>query len=83
MRTSRGARRRASAAQTCDSQSTDDYSGDALSTSVSLTAYTFVISSDGHTATENFSGTVLQTDSTTGLHTTCTLSETAGSYQKQ
>lgn len=69
--------------QTCVFQSTDAYSGDPLSTSVSLTAYTFVISSDDHTATENFSGTLLQTDNYTGLNTSCTYSETAGSYQKE
>ena len=69
--------------QTCVFQSTDSYSGDALSTSLSLTAYTFVIGSDGHTATENFSGTLLRTDNYTGLNTSCTYSETAGSYQKE
>jgi hypothetical protein len=69
--------------QTCVLESTDSYSGDPLSTSVSLTAYTFVISGDGHTATENFSGTLLQTDNSTGLNTSCSCSETAGSYQKE
>jgi len=69
--------------QTCVFTSTDSYSGDPLSTSVSLTAYTFVISGDGHTATENFSGTLLQTDNYTGLNTSCSYSETAGSYQKE
>ncbi len=69
--------------QTCVWDSTDAYYGDSLSTSISLTAYTFVIGSDGHTATENFSGTLLQTDNSTGLNTSCTYSETAGSYQKE
>jgi len=68
--------------QTCVFESTDSYTGDPLSTSISLTAYTFVISGDGHTATENFSGTLLQTDNYTGLNTSCSYSETAGSYQK-
>ncbi|HEY6475689.1 MAG TPA: hypothetical protein VI456_03855 [Polyangia bacterium] len=67
---------------TCTAQSTDDYGG-LVNTTVSLTAYTFALSADGETATENFSGTILQTDNTTGSSVTCTLTETAGSYQKQ
>ena len=38
---------------------------------------------DGKTATENFSGTLLETDDTVGTSTTCTMSETGAAYQKQ
>ena len=68
--------------QSCVVQTTSDY-GDSITESFSFTAYTFVLGSDGRTATENFSGTLLETDDTVGTSTTCTMSETGASYQKQ
>jgi hypothetical protein len=68
--------------QTCVIPSVDSY-GDSITDSLSFTAYTFVLGTDGKTATENFSGTVLETDNTVGTSTTCTMSETGASYQKQ
>ena len=68
--------------QTCVVQTTSDY-GDSITKSFSFTAYTFVLGSDGKTATENFSGTLLETDDTVGTSTTCTMTETGASYQKQ
>jgi hypothetical protein len=68
--------------QTCVVSTSNDY-GDAITESFSFTAYTFVLGSDAKTATENFSGTVLETDDTLGTSTTCTMSETGASYQKQ
>lgn len=65
---------------TCMLPGTDEY-GNTVNNTVSLTAYTFALSADGRTATENFSGSILQTDD--GSTTTCTFTETAGSYQKQ
>jgi hypothetical protein len=70
-------------AQNCLAAGTDSYSGDPLALSYSFTAYTFVVSGDGHTATENLSGTLLLTDNQTGLNNSCTFTETAGSYQKE
>jgi hypothetical protein len=67
---------------TCSAQGTDYYGG-LVNTTVTLTAYTFALAADGKTATENFSGTIAQTDNSTGTSVTCTLTETAGSYQKQ
>lgn len=69
-------------AQICNIATTNDY-GDAVAEMYSYSAYTFVINPDGRTATENLSGTVLVTDSTTGTSGTCTLSESGASYQKQ
>lgn len=60
-----------------------DYYGYTVNNAVSLTAYTFALSADEKTATENFSGSILKTDNGTGITTTCTFSETAGSYQRQ
>jgi hypothetical protein len=68
--------------QTCVIPSVNEY-GDSITDSYAYTAYTFVIGSDGKTATENFSGTVLETDDTYGTSTTCTMSESGASYQKQ
>jgi hypothetical protein len=65
---------------TCMLPGTDEY-GYTVNNTVSLTAYTFALSADGKTATENFSGSILQTDN--GSTTNCTFTETAGSYQKQ
>lgn len=48
-------------------------------TIISLSAYTFSLSADGQTATENASGNAMVSDS--GLSVTCSYSETAG-YQK-
>ena len=60
-----------------------DYYGYTVNNTVTLTAYTFALSADGKTATENFSGSILQTDNDLGSTTSCTFTETAGSYQKQ
>jgi hypothetical protein len=68
--------------QTCVIPSVDGY-GDSITDSLSFTAYTFVLGSDGKTATENFSGTLFETDDTIGTSATCTMSETGASYQKQ
>lgn len=65
---------------TCMLPDTDAY-GYSVNNAISLTAYTFALSADGKTATENFSGSILQTDN--GSSTSCTFTETAGSYQKQ
>jgi len=65
---------------TCMLPGTDDY-GYSVNDTVSLTAYTFALSADGRTATENFSGSILQTDN--GATTSCTFTETAGSYERQ
>jgi len=67
---------------TCTIPSTDYY-GYAVNNTVTLTAYTFALSADGKTATENLSGSILATDSGTGTSTSCAFSETAGSYQRQ
>ena len=67
---------------TCMIPSTDYY-GYAVNNTVTLSAYTFALSADGKTATENFSGSILQTDNGTGTSVSCSFSETAGSYQKQ
>ena len=68
--------------QTCVVQTSNDY-GDAITDTFSFTAYTFVVGADQTTATENYSGTVLETDNTAGSSTTCTMSEAGASYQKQ
>jgi hypothetical protein len=68
--------------QTCVVQSIND-NGDSITDTYSFTAYTFVIGVDRTNATENFSGTVLETDNTYGTSTTCTMSEAGASYQKQ
>ena len=72
----------AAGAQTCTGQSTDYY-GNIVNNSYSFTAYTFVLSADGRTATESVSGSLLQTDSGTGTTGTCTFTESGASYQKQ
>jgi hypothetical protein len=69
-------------AATCMVPGTDDY-GYTVNSAVTLTAYTFALSPDGKTATENFSGSILETDNGTGTTASCTFSETAGSYQRQ
>ncbi|HVV50311.1 MAG TPA: hypothetical protein VHO06_11670 [Polyangia bacterium] len=68
--------------QTCTLATTDAY-GEPVNETVSVTAYTFALSADGKTATENLSSTVLLTNNSTGVSGTCTVTETAGSYQKQ
>jgi len=60
--------------QTCTAS---DGAGGTATTS--LTSYTFVVSSDGHTATENLSAQVTIVDQ--GVAVVCTLNGT-GSYQK-
>jgi hypothetical protein len=69
--------------QPCTVQGTDPTYGDLLIQATTITAYTFALAADGKTATENASGTLVQTDNTTGTTTSCTISETGGSYQKQ
>jgi hypothetical protein len=69
-------------AATCMVPSTDYY-GYAVNNTVTLTAYTFALSADGKTATENFSGSIQQTDNRLGTTASCTFTETAGSYQRQ
>jgi hypothetical protein len=55
---------------------------DSFTDVLSITSYTFVISPDGMTATENFSGTLAETDNTTTQTGNCTFTQTA-SYTKQ
>lgn len=59
-------------------QSCDQSDGDAI-VATSYSAYNFVLSADGHAATENRSGTI--TTTTTDSMTLCTYSESAA-YQK-
>jgi hypothetical protein len=56
--------------------------GDSLTQAITLTAYNFVVSTDGLTATENYSGTLVLTDNTAGASENCTFTQTA-SYSKQ
>jgi len=66
--------------QTCTVTSTGG--GDSITQALTLTAYNFVLSSDGLTATENYSGTMVLTDNTVGVSENCTFTQTA-SYSKQ
>ena len=68
--------------QTCTISGADPTLG-SYTAVISLTAYTFVVAADGQTATENGSGMVVYTFNATGQTITCTVNETAGSYQKQ
>jgi len=61
-------------AQTCVVPGVSNY-GDSITDSYTYSAYTFVLGADGKTATENFSGTLLETDNTSGTSATCTMSE--------
>ena len=67
--------------QTCSISSTAT-NGDSLTQMLTLTAYNFVVSPDGLTATENYSGTLVLTDNTAGASENCTFTQTA-SYTKQ
>jgi hypothetical protein len=67
--------------QTCTINTTDSQTGNSLTEVVTLSAYTFVVSPDGLTATENASGTVVLTES--GQSANCSLNETAASFMKQ
>jgi hypothetical protein len=69
--------------QVCTVTGTDAQSGDPITETATITAYTFVVSPDGLTATENASGTATVTDNAQGLSVTCSFSETGASYQKQ
>jgi hypothetical protein len=62
--------------QVCNESSTAT-NGDAITQSLTFTSLTFVVSADGATATQKFSGTDLYTDTTTAQSLTCTFSETA------
>jgi hypothetical protein len=55
---------------------------DSFTDVLSITSYTFVISPDGMTATENYSGTDAETDNTANASGNCTFTQTA-SYTKQ
>lgn len=68
------------AGQSCTSSGT--VGGDSITQVATLTAYNFVVSSDGLTATENYSGTLVLTDNTAGLSENCTFTQTA-SFTKQ
>jgi hypothetical protein len=67
--------------QTCSVSSTAT-GGDSITQMLTLTAYNFVVSSDGLTATENYSGTLVLTDNTAGASENCTFTQTA-QYSKQ
>lgn len=69
----------APAGQTCTVNVTN---GDAFTEVSTYSAYTFVVSPDGATATENYSGTLVLTDNTEGWFDNCTFTQTA-SYAKQ
>jgi hypothetical protein len=66
--------------QSCNDTGTDATTGASYTTILTFTAYTFVVSPDGKTATENFSGNATYTES--GSTTNCTFTQTA-SYTKQ
>lgn len=68
--------------QTCRVSSVDPGTGDAITDRYEFNAYTFVLSADALTASENLSGTLTETDDTLGLSVNCTFTQTA-SYQKQ
>lgn len=56
--------------------------GDSITDQLSFTAYTFSLSADGLTATENYSGNDAKTDNTSGASENCTFTQQA-SYSKQ
>ncbi len=56
--------------------------GDSITDQLSFIAYTFSLSADGLTATENYSGNDAKTDNTTGASENCTFTQQA-SYSKQ
>jgi hypothetical protein len=56
--------------------------GDSVTETTTYTAYTFVVNSDGLTATENLSGTLVLNFNTVGFVDNCTFTQTA-SYAKQ
>jgi hypothetical protein len=60
-------------------QTCTDSDGAGTTATISLTSYTFVISPDGHTATENLSAQLNVVDQ--GVSAVCTINAT-GSYQK-
>jgi hypothetical protein len=56
--------------------------GDPATEVLTFTAYTFVVSSDGLTATENLAGNEVITDNASAMATDCTFTQSA-SYTKQ
>jgi hypothetical protein len=70
------------AGQTCTVNTAATATADSFTDVLNISSYTFVISPDGMTATENYSGTDAETDNTTNLSGNCTFTQTA-SYTKQ
>lgn len=70
------------AGQTCTVNTAATATTDSFTDVYSFTSYTFVISPDGMTATENYSGNLAETDNTINLSGNCTFTQTA-SYTKQ
>lgn len=70
------------AGQTCTINTPATATSDSFTDVLSFTSYTFVISPDGMTATENYSGNLAETDNTLNLSGNCTFTQTA-SYTKQ
>ena len=70
------------ASSSCTISTSATATSDSFTDVISITSYTFVISPDGKTATENFSGTDAETDNTSNATGNCTFTQTA-SYTKQ
>ncbi len=68
--------------QTCTVNTPATAVSDSFTDVFSFVSYTFVVSPDGMTATENYSGNLAETDNTTNQAGTCTFTQTA-SYTKQ
>ncbi len=63
--------------QTCTETGTDSTSGDSFTQQLKFDSYEFVVSSDGGSASETFSGTDTYTDTTRNVTLTCSFDETA------
>ena len=70
------------ASQTCTVNTAATAVSDSFTDLLGFTSYTFVLMPDGMTASENYSGTDMETDNTSGATGNCTFTQTA-SYTKQ
>jgi hypothetical protein len=65
------------AGQSCVETSTDAASGDKIVQDLALDSFKFIVSADGTSASQTFSGTDDYADITTSQYLTCTFTETA------
>lgn len=68
--------------QTCTVNTAATATSDSFTDVLGFTSYSFVVMPDGMTASENYSGTDMETDNTIGATGNCTFTQTAN-YTKQ